>query len=72
MIRAICAVVVIAFLANGIQGRSILIPLDSTELPSPVAEKHEHFDDELKRDKKSFLSTPFVRGLSFFLFVLIS
>lgn len=61
MVHAICVVVVVAFLAREIHGRSILIPSDSPELPSTVEKDHE----ELKRVKKSFLSIPFVRKLNY-------
>lgn len=60
MVRAICVVVVVAFLAREIHGRSILIPSDSPELHSTVEKDHE-----LKRVKKSFLSIPFVRKLNY-------
>lgn len=58
MIRTICLVVGL-ILVKDIHGRSISIELP--ELASSVEENHKHVNDVLKRDKKSYLSTPFVR-----------
>lgn len=64
MIRTICLVAVL-FVAEDISCRSISKPSEFLELPSSdQGENHEHFNDVLKRDKKSYLSTPFVRELN--------
>lgn len=70
MYRAICSIVIL-FVAKDIYCRSISVPSELLELPSSIDESHEHSNDVLKRDKKSYLSTPFVRELNFSPFTLI-
>lgn len=64
MIRTVCLVVGL-FLVKEIHGRDISVALP--ELASSVEENLEHFNDVLKRDKKSYLSTPIVRDLNYIL-----
>lgn len=63
MFRTICLVVVL-FVAKDIHCRSISISSELVEHPSSVEESREHVNDVLRRDKKSYLSTPFVRELN--------
>lgn len=56
--------VVVLFVVKDIYCRSISMQTESTVLPLSVEENREQFDDALKRDKKSFLSTSFVSALN--------
>lgn len=64
MFRFTIYLVVVLFIVNDTYGRSISMQTEATVLPSSADEQREQFDDVLKRDKKSLLSTSFVRSLN--------
>lgn len=70
MIREVCLILVLSFVKNN-HCRSISIPTELPVLPSTVEQNHERFGDVLKREKKSYLSTPYVSELYYYSVMLV-